>query len=130
MTTLRSQAQAREQAEEVERLKKRAARQAAKNIGQAKPEETVKAVVLPKGDGKISMGVHIPSVGEAYYEEGEEITVAKSIAIELYDRGYINFDGARPLLNERNKRRQERERRALELMDPEEREAVLPGASA
>lgn len=130
MSTLKSQAQAREEADEIEKLRKRAARQAAKNIDAPKVEDRLSVTILPLGDGKISMGIHIGGVGEAFYEEGEKIEVAKSVAVDLYEKGYVNFQGARDLLNERNERRKAFAKRALELMDPDEREAVLPGAAA
>lgn len=130
MSTLKSQAQAREEADEIEKLRKRAARQAAKNIDAPKVEDRLSVTILPLGDGKISMGIHIGGVGEAFYEEGEKIEVAKSVAVDLYEKGYVNFQGARDLLNERNARREAFAKRALELMDPDEREAIMPGAAA
>lgn len=84
--------------EEMERLKKRAARQAAKRELAPTNYPSVECVVLPMGDGKISMGIHIPSLGEAHYEEDEKFTTQLPTAISLYERGYVNFEGAREAL--------------------------------
>lgn len=78
-----------------EALKKRAAKQAAKRELAPETVEHVECVVLPMGDGKISMGEHIAGLGTAHYEEGEKFTVALPIAINLYAKGYVNFDGAK-----------------------------------
>ena len=59
-----SQAQAREEIEKAEALKKRAARQAAKQLVAAADIPRVECTVLPMGDGKISMGEHIGGLGE------------------------------------------------------------------
>lgn len=95
MGTLKSQAEARVDAEAAEALKKRAARQAAKRVIEPSEIPTVECVVLPAGDGKISMGEHVPPFGTAHYEEGETFTVELPVAVGLYDRGYVNFEGAR-----------------------------------
>lgn len=95
MTTLKTQAEARIAADKAEDLKKRAARQAAKRIADPSQIEMVECVVLPAGDGKISMGEHVPPFGTAHYEEGEKFQCALPTAIELYGRGFVNFDGAR-----------------------------------
>lgn len=129
MTTLKSQAQAREDALEAEKLRKRAARQAAKEIDNPKPVETVEVTILPHGDGKISMGIHIGGVGEAFYEEDEKLVVPQPVALDLYEKGYVNFPNARKLLEERNARRQAAARRALDRMDPDERDAIMPGSN-
>lgn len=87
-----SQAEAAEQAAKEEALRKRAARQAAARLQEdAPPVVTAECVVLPMGDGKISMGEHIAGLGTAHYEEGETFTVALPIAVALYDRGFVNF---------------------------------------
>jgi hypothetical protein len=77
--------------DKMEALKNRAARQAA--VVQATPEviPIVQARVLPMGDGKISMGVHVPGVGEAHYERGETFSVIETVAISLEDRGFVEI---------------------------------------
>lgn len=76
-------------------VKKRAARQAAKRELAPEAHETVECVVLPQGHEKISMGEHVGGLGEAHYEEDETFTVELPIALALYERGYVNFEGAR-----------------------------------
>lgn len=75
----------------IEALKNRAARQAA--VVTATPENIpmVQARVLPMGDGKISMGIHIPGVGEAHYERGETFSVIETVALDLEDRGFVEI---------------------------------------
>lgn len=90
-----SQNDARQAIERQEALKKRVARQAAKALSNPEDVPNVECEVLPQGDGRISMGEHIPGLGEAHYEEGERFTVALPIALALYGRGYVNFKGAR-----------------------------------
>lgn len=91
-----SLAAATERAAREEGLRKRAARQAAASLReQSVPDPTVEVTVLPQGDGKISMGEHIGGLGTAHYEEGETFSIALPIAVALYDRHYINFDGAK-----------------------------------
>jgi len=81
-------AKAAQQAEAV----KRAARQAAKTQVAPQQIKRVKARVLPMGDGKISMGVHIAGVGEAHYEKGEIIQdLEEPIAQALEARGYAEI---------------------------------------
>jgi hypothetical protein len=76
-------------------IKKRAARQAAKRELAPEVHPEVECVVLPMGDGKISMGEHIAGLGTAHYEEGEKFTVILPIAVNLYERGFVNFEGAK-----------------------------------
>lgn len=90
-----SQAEARVLIEQQEALKKRAARQAAKVEVAPVEIPMVECVVLPMGDGKISMGEHVPGLGTAHYEEGEKFSVLLPVAVALYDRGFVNFEGAR-----------------------------------
>lgn len=90
-----SQAEARILLEQQEALKKRAARQAAKVDIAPVEIPTVECVVLPMGDGKISMGEHVPGLGTAHYDEGEKFNVQLPVAVALYDRGFVNFPGAR-----------------------------------
>lgn len=89
----------RAEVEALEVLKKRAARAAAKRELAPETYPSVECVVLPMGHDKISMGRHIPSLGEAHYEEGETFTVQLPTAISLYERGFVNFDGAREALS-------------------------------
>jgi hypothetical protein len=107
---IKSQAQSREEHEAHEALKKRAARQAAKVQREPESIPVVQCVVLPMGDGKISMGEHIGGLGTAHYEEGETPSFQLPIAVALYDRGYVNFDGAREASQDAAKRRQTSER--------------------
>lgn len=113
MATLKTQAEARIEAEKAEQMKKRAARQAAKRIIDPASIPTVECVVLPKGDGKISMGEHVPPFGTAHYDEGETFDCMLPIAIELYERGYVNFEGARDKVQEAREARHAAEMRAL-----------------
>jgi len=64
-------AQAKLDQEEVLRLKQRAARQAVAAVTEAVEEDLVDIRILPLGDGKVSMGIHIPGIGDAHYERGE-----------------------------------------------------------
>lgn len=79
-------------------IKKRAAKQAAKRELAPEVHPKVECVVLPQGDGRISMGEHVGGLGTAHYEEGETFEVELPIALALYERGYVNFDGARQRL--------------------------------
>lgn len=87
--------EAKVELDKLEALKKRAAKQAAKRELAPEVHEIVECVVLPMGDGKISMGEHIAGLGTAHYEEGETFTVILPIALNLYERGFVNFDGAK-----------------------------------
>lgn len=78
-----------------EALKKRAAKQAAKRELAPEVHAQVECVVLPMGDGRISMGQHVGGLGEAHYEEGETFIVSMPVALSLYERGFVNFDGAK-----------------------------------
>lgn len=95
MKKLASQAEAREALEQQESIKKRAARQAVKGITAPETVTMVTCTVLPQGDGKISMGEHVAGFGTAHYEEGETFQIGLGIAVTLYDRGYVNFEGGR-----------------------------------
>lgn len=79
-------------------LKKRAAKQAAKRELAPVVHPQVECIVLPQGDGKISMGEHIAGLGTAHYEEDETFTVDLPIATLLYERGYVNFEGGKEAL--------------------------------
>lgn len=94
MTKLKTQEEARKEAEAAESLRKRAAKQAAvAEVVQVAPEN-VTVRVLKKGHEKISMGVHVPGIGEAHYDHGETFTVALPIAEELEERGYVEIVSA------------------------------------
>jgi len=108
-----SQAEARELIEKQEALRKRAAKQAAKTLVNPVEIPTVECVVLPQGDGKISMGEHVPGLGTAHYEEGETFTIQLPIAVALYDRGFVNFEGAREASQKARAEREDAEMRAL-----------------
>jgi len=61
-----------------------------------KPKEQTKAddglvecTVTKLGDGKISSGKHVASVGDVKYKRGEKFKVAKEIAESLADKGFV-----------------------------------------
>lgn len=74
-------------------LRKRAARQAAGELSRETPPELTRVRVLKLGADRISMGVHIAGVGEAFYERGESFDTEVPIARELEDRGYVEIVG-------------------------------------
>ena len=89
-----SQAEAAENAVKEDALRKRAARQAAqKMVADAPPPDMVECRVLKAGDGKVSMGIHVPAVGDAFYERGETFSIERSIAVALEDRGLVEISG-------------------------------------
>lgn len=90
-----SQAQARDEIEKQDAIKKRAARQAAKSMAAPQDIPVVECTVLPMGDGKISMGDHVAGLGTAHYEEDEKFDVQLPVAVALYERGFVNFPGAK-----------------------------------
>lgn len=100
MQKTNSSPEAKAEIEKMEALKKRAAKQAAKRELAPETHPVVECVVLPMGDGKISMGEHIAGLGTAHYEEGETFQVELPIALALYERGFVNFDGAKDALAE------------------------------
>lgn len=94
--TTNSAAKSKEAIAAEDAVRQRAARQAArKDVAPVDAERKVTCVVLPAGHGKISMGVHVGGIGEVHYEEGETFETALSIALNLYRRNYVNFEGAR-----------------------------------
>jgi hypothetical protein len=95
MQKTNSAPEAKAEIDKQEALKKRAAKQAAKRELAPETYPIVECTVLPMGDGKISMGEHVPGLGTAHYEEGETFPVILPIALALYERGYVNFEGAR-----------------------------------
>jgi hypothetical protein len=85
-----SNAEAARLAEEGEALRRRAARQAAAKLkDEAPPADLVQCRVLKHGDGKISMGVHIAGVGDAFYEYNETFPCERSSAEALEARQYV-----------------------------------------
>ncbi len=105
-----------------EAIRKRAARQAAKRELAPLDVPQVECTVLPAGHDKISMGIHVPGLGEAHYEEGETFTAGLPSAVSLYDRGFINFEGAREASEAVKKRRD-----AISLADKKALEKALDG---
>jgi hypothetical protein len=74
-------------------LRKRAARQAAGELHRPASPEMVRVRVLKLGADRVSMGVHIAGVGEAYYEQGEAFDLEAPIAEALEDKGYVEITG-------------------------------------
>lgn len=59
----------------------------------AESPEMVEVEVLRLGAGKISMGEHIPPVGDAHFEKGERLPLPLETA-QLYRRkGWVDFEG-------------------------------------
>ena len=59
-------------------------------------EEPVVTVRVTKaGDGKISTGKHVAMLGDEFYEQGEEYSVARSIAEALEVRGYVEIQAVK-----------------------------------
>lgn len=105
MQKTNSAPEAKAEIENLEALKKRAARQAAKRELAPETHGEVECTVLPMGHDKISMGEHVAGLGAVHYEEGETFTVALPIALALFERGYVNFQGAREAQAEMAERR-------------------------
>jgi hypothetical protein len=120
MQKTNSSPEAAAEIDKLEALKKRAAKQAAKRELAPVNHPSVECTVLPMGDGKISMGEHIAGLGTAHYEEGETFSVIQPIALDLYERGFINFDGAKDAMAERKAAR-----RREQLFAQAEEEAYL-----
>jgi len=127
-----TQAESRVMLAEMEALRKRAARQAKREKGEAAEIPMVECTVLPQGDGRVSMGEHFGGIGDAYYEEGETPSLQLPVAINLYERGYVNFDGAKQAAEEYRRVRMdaarsrlEAERRAREEAEASETEAYM-----
>lgn len=95
MQKTNSSAEAKAIIEADEALKKRAARQAHKRELAPVNHAVVECTVLPQGHEKISMGQHVAGLGEVHYEEGERFSCALPTAVTLYERGFVNFEGAR-----------------------------------
>lgn len=122
MSKSASQAEAREILAQTEDLKKRAARQAMKT--QALVEvPSVECVILPAGDGKVSMGEHFATLGDAHYEEGEKVSLQLPVALNLYARGYVNFEGAKQAMEDDRAARAEDARNRARAAEDARREA-------
>jgi hypothetical protein len=59
------------------------------------------------------MGEHIAGLGTAHYEDGEKFTVILPIALSLYERGFVNFEGAKEELAKLKAERAKQSRAAL-----------------
>lgn len=88
-----SQEDAIKAAEQEAELRRRAARQAVAKSAAGEVEPVLTVRVLKMGHDKIHMGHHVGGVGEAFYEHGEKFNVARSIALALEDRGYVEIEG-------------------------------------
>lgn len=60
----------------------------------ASGSDLVECRVLPMGDGKVSMGVHIGGIGEAHYTRGEVFKINRHIAQRLEKKGYVEIAAA------------------------------------
>lgn len=126
--TLKTQAEAKEQFEAEEALRKRAARQAAQVLQSPEVIPMVTCTVLPMGDGKISMGQHVGGLGEAHYEEGETFDVILPVALTLYRRGFVNFPDAKAVNEAENARADAEALKVLEAKRVAEARAELEEA--
>lgn len=82
---------AKKRAEEAKTAKQAQAALAAGELAAPPPVDTVTCRVTKTGDGKVSMGEHIAGLGEAHYEFKEEFQIAKDIAEELEQRGFVEI---------------------------------------
>lgn len=55
------------------------------------PKATVKARILPIGDGKVATGEWDHLTGYGYYAKGDVFEVAPAIAKELEARGFVEI---------------------------------------
>jgi hypothetical protein len=75
-----------------EDMRLRAARQRADaSLAPPEPVANVMVRVTKQGDSKISMGIHVAGIGEAYYRWKEEFSVAPDIAAELEERYFVEI---------------------------------------
>ena len=88
-------AESREIIAQMDMMKKRAARQAARSSTPDAEIPMVEVTILPMGDGMVSMGQHFGGIGDAFYEQGEKPTLPLPVAVALYDRGFANFEAAK-----------------------------------
>lgn len=127
ISKVQSQAESRATLAEMDALKKRAARQAARVTAAEQDIPNVECTILPMGDGQVSMGQHVGGFGDAHYEAEETATLPLPVAVALFDRGYVNFEGgkqasedARKVRIEEGRQRAEAARRAREEADAAE----------
>lgn len=127
LSSVKTKAETAKITAEMEAMRKRAARQAARDHSDPVDLPTVQVTILPMGDGKVSMGEHFAALGDAHYEEGETPTFILPVAVTLYDKGYVNFEGAKEASEAARQQRQEAirlrreaERRAREEMTDDE----------
>ena len=69
----------------------RAARQAANKSVDIESHPLVKCRVTKFGGSKVSMGIHVAAVGDAYYEPNEELSLELPIAEALEERGFVEI---------------------------------------
>lgn len=55
------------------------------------PQGRATVRVLPKGDGKISKGIHVPGVGDLRYVKGDTFSVPLARAKALEEQGYVEI---------------------------------------
>lgn len=67
-----------------------AARTAVQSVGKGEPLVRVRITKL--GDGKVSMGEHVPGVGEAYYLWKETPEFPRHVALALERRGLVEIE--------------------------------------
>jgi hypothetical protein len=123
ISKVQSQAETREILAQMDTLKKRAARQALKDTRDQTDIPTVEVTILPMGDGQVSMGEHFGGIGDAHYEAGEKATLLLPVAIALFDRGFVNFEGAKEASEEARKARMAQARQRAEAMRRAQEEA-------
>lgn len=58
--------------------------------------EPVLVRVLKRGHGKVSTGNHHPVTGDELYAQGDTFSIAKNIADDLEDLGYVEIQEAAP----------------------------------
>jgi hypothetical protein len=54
----------------------------------------VEVRVTKKGDNKLSKGIHVPGVGDLRHKHGAVLKMAKHLALELEDRGFVEIQDA------------------------------------
>lgn len=72
-----------------EDLMARAARQ--KALAGKDEQPMVKVRITKMGDGKVSMGIHVAGIGEAYYEKGEMVDLPLDVAQRIESRGFAEI---------------------------------------
>lgn len=74
-------------------IRDRAARQAHTEAEELRVAEMIEVKVTKAGHGKISMGIHVPGIGDAHYERGETFMLAEPIALAQEANGYVRIVG-------------------------------------